>query len=61
MKKLLFLALITVVSAGSAIKAFATEIAAPTCDYTNCPSGSKKCCSEGGVTLYKDGAEDSIE
>ena len=27
--------------------------AAPPCNYDVCPGGSSNCCTEGGVTLYR--------
>lgn len=32
---------------------YADAEAVPPCNYTTCPYGEHKCCTEGGVTLYK--------
>lgn len=54
MRKLLFIAVVSIITVGTTIKEAAAKelLPAPDCNYANCPGGSTKCCTEGGVTLY---------
>lgn len=53
MKKIVFIALLSVFAIGVGINsAKATAGDPPPCDYDHCPGGSDKCCSQGGVQLF---------